>query len=551
MKCFDKFTENELKSILDRNSNFQTKNEQDLHLQSLIDVYSVRKRRSRFKSPTPTDGGQANEESSRPSHSVQHTRSYKFHVMVGEERKQVCKQAFLSINAVGEKRIRRLQGNASRGENPVDRRGQQTNRKTFPLEFVETVKDHIRSFPLKVSHYASKEIKYLDARLDIKKMHTIFLEANPGSEVKYSFYYKVYKEHFNYRFGRPQIDTCCECERLNNRIKNPQLNETAKRVAQAQMEVHKRRSNKFYKSIRDVTEYCKLHDNAMILCFDYMQNVSLPKIPVQETYYLRQLSVFPFGVHDNKNDKATFYLYHEGIAQKGANEVCSFLMKYINDNIPPHVDELYLYSDNCTGQNKNHTMIRFLMSLTETGRFKKVLFRLPIRGHSYLSCDRDFGMIKKKMNKIDRYYSTKEVMEIFLTATQQGKFYVDLIGTQDIVDFAKWWPLVYKKTTSSEETKVQKRGKKEFFQVSAYHQFKFESSQVGVVVTNEYIDGLNEKTFKLKTFPNEIAQIPTTKAYTGKRPIKGEKIEDLKKLMQYVPEEHKDFYSGLLQWPTK
>ncbi|KAJ4432403.1 hypothetical protein ANN_21022 [Periplaneta americana] len=62
-------------------------------------------------------------------------------------------------------------------------------------------------------------------------------------------------------FGRPQLDTCCECEELQVRVESPILNETAKRVAEAQLIVHKRKSNKCYASLKQMKEYCKDKDN--------------------------------------------------------------------------------------------------------------------------------------------------------------------------------------------------------------------------------------------------------------------------------------------------
>ena len=45
-------------------------------------------------------------------------------------------------------------------------------------------------------------------------MYKQFQEKYPNSPIKYSFYRKYYKDHFNYSFGRPQIDTCEKCEEL-------------------------------------------------------------------------------------------------------------------------------------------------------------------------------------------------------------------------------------------------------------------------------------------------------------------------------------------------
>lgn len=44
-----------------------------------------------------------------------------------------------------------------------------------------------------------------------------------------------------------------------------------------------------------------------------------------------------------------------------------------------------------------------------------------------------------------------------------------------------------------------------------------------------------------------------TKAYNGKRAIKKEKLDDLKKLARYIPAGagYDNFYSAILNWPIK
>lgn len=71
-----------------------------------------------------------------------------------------------------------------------------------------------------------------------------------------------------------------------------------------------------------------------------MQNLPLPHIPVQEVFYMRQLCIYEFCVHNLKTEKAVFYSYQEGEAYKGPNEVCTFLKMFIDKYIPATVDEL-------------------------------------------------------------------------------------------------------------------------------------------------------------------------------------------------------------------
>jgi hypothetical protein len=64
--------------------------------------------------------------------------------------------------------------------------------------------------------------------------------------------------------------------------------------------------------------------------FDFMQNLLLPHISVQEIFKIRQLLVYTFGIHNLKTSKTPFFVHPEGIAKKAANDECSFLLKYIN-----------------------------------------------------------------------------------------------------------------------------------------------------------------------------------------------------------------------------
>ena len=58
-------------------------------------------------------------------------------------------------------------------------------------------------------------------------------------------------------------------------------------------------------------------------------------------------------------------------AKKGPDEVCSMILKYIKIYVLETVNVLYLLSDGCPGQNGNHTVIRFLLSLTDSGGLMK------------------------------------------------------------------------------------------------------------------------------------------------------------------------------------
>ncbi|KAJ8896643.1 hypothetical protein PR048_001987 [Dryococelus australis] len=150
--------------------------------------------------------------------------------------------------------------------------------------------------------------------------------------------------------------------------------------------------------------------HVLAICFDYMQNIQLPQVPVQETFYLRQLTVNVFSIHNITNNTGNIYIYHESITKKGPNEVFSFLCDYLKD-VPPEITEIHLYLDNCSGQNKNHSLSKLLLVMTDTRQFNKIEHFFPLRGHSVMPCDQDFGIIKRYIKRHDRFFSVHELTE--------------------------------------------------------------------------------------------------------------------------------------------
>ena len=282
-----------------------------------------------------------------------------------------------------------------------------------------------------------------------------------------------------------------------------------------------------------------------------MQNIPLPMIPVQETFYLRQHSVNLFSIHDVKCNKGHVYVYHEGTARKSPDEVCSFVYNYLM-SAPPQFTEVLVYSDNCGGKNKNHALNRVFLALTDTGRFDRIEQYYPIRGHSYLPCDLDFAVIKRKLKRYDRVYTVHQITELIITSSTTGKFTVEEVATEDIVDFQKWWPTFYKKSCISEETRGKKVHAKDkiSFGISSLMHFT-NGTFPGVIVCRPLIDGLMVQTYKMSQVVNRIVEFPQNVCYPmGNVPIKRVKLQDIRKLMQYVPDEFSGFYDELMSWPT-
>lgn len=489
----------------------------------------------------------------RKEDSVPREYAFKYFIDIPREKQAVCKKAFISIYGISEGRVRRLCNLYSQSLTPHDKRGKHPKANTTPPEVLRKIHDHILSFPRKQTHYSGRTIEYLDARLDIKTMFSLFKSKYPNLNVKYQFYAQYFKDTFSLRFGRPQVDTCIKCEELTVKIKSPHLGEHAKRAAEAELAVHKRRAKKFHNKISEIRHLCQTRDDVAGLTFDFMQNLPLPHIPIQEIFYLRQLWVNCLGIKNLKTKETVFYVFHEGVANKGSNEICSMLLHYIDNFLEGNIQELFLFSDNCPGQNKNHTVIRFLMALTDNKRFRKINHYFPVRGHSFLPNDQDFGVAKRIIKRHDRVFIPDQYYSIMSNASPNFKVFV--IQTHQIYNFNKWWPLYYKKKCLSNESFGKKvpREQKQSFTPLSFMSFEYDQNKRGAVVAQEFIDGLQNHTFSLlRNTSNHIVTLPPTEqAYPNNCvPINPKKIENIRQVQPSILDEYKPFYQEILRWPT-
>ena len=114
-------------------------------------------------------------------------------------------------------------------------------------------------------------------------------------------------------------------------------------------------------------------------------------------------------------------------------------MDYIESELSDNIMDLHLYCDNCAAQNKNHILAKLLLALVELGRFKNFEQFFPIRGHSYLPCDRDFSLVKRKLLKTDRIYDLHKIVEIIIGSNKKtDKFQVKIVRAPEIIDYKSW-----------------------------------------------------------------------------------------------------------------
>ncbi|XP_072032844.1 uncharacterized protein [Amphiura filiformis] len=406
-QCLQYFSDETKKLLIDKVNSLGDQKAQDSFLSGGISARSVARRR-------PRQGG-AQPDQRRD----QRTCSIHYKIKHGEEEKVVCRAGYASLYGVGEWRIRRIANDVFTGDISIDQRGKHDNRpRAVPEDYLRLVDEHIRSFPYQVSHYGRERTKrrYLSSELSVRRMYVLFLQRhfpeaylkvkdNTDPEkvecaVRHRTYFNYFKDNFNYGFGRPRTDVCGTCAELKLKI-GTEKNAATRRKLQTELQLHKRKAKAFYDQLQVESAVAKDDEEADVLAIDFQQNIPYPHLPVGDIFYMRQLWLYNFCIYSAKTQKSTMYMWPETVAKRGSNEVVSCLKHYIDNKLSVGVKKVKVFSDGCRGQNHNHTVVQVFFTLVKTGQLDAIEHRFPIRGHSFLPCDRHFATIEKKKRKVE------------------------------------------------------------------------------------------------------------------------------------------------------
>lgn len=355
---------------------------------------------------------------------------------------QVCLKTFKGIFDLTARRVQTLSTKKKAGcVTYVDKRGKnpasQLHRKKFTDDHKSAVILHISGFPSEESHYGrSKSSKqYLSPDLNIHRLYLHFKTLNTNSPVTYKYYKSVFKSEFpNLAFARPRTDTCQVCDRLNAGIKGSSVPSEQNRK-KVELQVHQKRAEIAQDTMRkNVCESQMPASDVCTIIMDLQQVLFTPTLTHSTMFYSRQLSNYNLCIHIGDNDDCYMCLWHEGIAGRGGNEVASCLFKVLTSQVTEK-NKIQIWCDNCAGQNKNKMVLTMLILLVKNKIFKEISVKFLMSGHSFMACDRDFGLIEKR--KRVTKCMVPEDLATMIKATRVNKPYkVIQMKPDDFYDFA-------------------------------------------------------------------------------------------------------------------
>ncbi|GFR84547.1 hypothetical protein ElyMa_004153200 [Elysia marginata] len=124
------------------------------------------------------------------------------------------------------------------------------------------------------------------------------------------------------------------------------------------------------------------------------------------------------------------FMWHEGQASRGPNEIGSCLLRYIRENDIP--ENIIAFTDSCGGQNRNLKICLFWLYVVDdnSNRVSVCDQKFFVPGHSYMSCDRDFGIIEQHKPRHPNIFIYDDWVELVQGASK--KFTVFKMSLNDI-----------------------------------------------------------------------------------------------------------------------
>lgn len=275
----------------------------------------------------------------------------------------------------------------------------------------------------------------------------------------------------------------------------------------------------------------------MAIAFDLQKALPCPLLTTNKIYYMRQLWTYNFCVHNLATNKATMFLWNESIASRGSQEVASCLNMFLKYH--PNAKHLIAYSDCCGGQNRNKNIAKFWMYVVKEGILETIDHKFLEPGHTYMECDRDFGVIEKRKKKTEYVFVPDEWANAISNASKS--FTVVKMQQSDFISTDAMNAIVDIKPSTCRDTSGHP------LKWSSIRWMRFEKRRPLVMLVKPTFN--HDYEFLEIDFQKPLKGRPPTikldRLYQEPLEIKEAKWKNLQELLPFIPPVYHEFYTSL------
>lgn len=346
----------------------------------------------------------------------------------------VCKKMFLSTLGISEKVMRTSLAKVRQtGVVEKDQRGgRPINLKNKDEAVKNLILEHIKQFPRMESHYCrqSSTREYLHADLTVKKMYDMFISEQGGeknNQISYSLYLNVFKS-LRLSFHHPKKDQCglCFTYRQGTMEKKTELEERYRQhIAEKER-------------VREIKNQEKADSDSSKICavFDLQQVIFLPIGNESKLFYRRRLANYNFTIYEVKSKKCHCFLWNEALSKRGSCEISTCLYLYLKELDTEGITNVSLFSDGCSGQNKNSIVGAMLLhAVTNLKNLQCISLRFFEPYHGQSEGDAAHSTIDYAIKKSGDLFVPSQLAPVIKLARRKNPYIVHSLTSTDFLDF--------------------------------------------------------------------------------------------------------------------
>lgn len=470
---------------------------------------------------------------------------HSFNFDVENSRIRVCKIFFKNTLGINDRPIRTVIDKIdTNGFLQQENRGKHKKQVKVSDDSKQRVKEHINSIPRIESHYLRKQTtrEYIDGGKNLTDLYKDYKSdciKNNLPFVQKHTYRKIFKNDFNISFFVPKKDQCdlCTSYKIAEESVKKEIEENYTRHIQ-----EKEESREEKRKDKELVS-----DTYIVACYDLQAVMTIPKGEISTFYYKSKINCLNFTISELGLDHTECYFWDEGEAQRGANEIGTCVLTFLQKKSEAANSDLLdavFYSDNCCGQQKNQFIISMYIYAVVNLKFKSITHKFLIRGHTQNEGDAVHSIIEKEIKKTLRsgpiYVPFQYITAIRNSKKNGNPFVVNEMTYEDFIDIKNLAGVKLIKNLEGDTVKLS--------DIKVIRIEKGELNDIKIFYKTSYFQ--NYKEFSLQRNFSRYCDTQQLKPlYKNRVGISERKKNDIRSLISanLIPKYYQSYYEGIFK----
>lgn len=402
------------------------------------------------------------------------------------------------------------------------------------------INGNIDSFNPEISHYRREHApntRYLDSDVTITLMFKDFQEKFPHIKGSYETYRrKIKAKRISFtKLGHEECDTCESFKLYGHTETN--IQDSCDKCKQWKNHVERaKESRHLYKEQAttppDSNTVCVSTDLQKILMLQRLD--MFKKVIFQRRLIAYNETFVPLG-KVSKSNKPFAVVWHEAISKRSKEDLISTFYAFLK--LHRDAQSIIIWMDNCASQNKNWTMLTFLVRMINSHEISAntITFNYFEPGHTFMSADSFHHQVELVMKARQKIYDFDDFADAVGSACK-GNVIVKKMNYNDFYNWENFTSL----------GKLNKTGKDRPY-LSDMVQIVAERGKTTLKYRNSFnepslqtLDFLQNKAMKKKQLLRPVSSLQRPRGFSQEK-----KQNLLKQLGDLFPENRKTFWESL------